>query len=276
MAQIVAVAASTHNPRIFWNRDQADKGDYDAMLATFGEVREMLAATKPDTIVIVANDHLDNFFFDNLPTFAVGTGAEILGPFWYESEIMFLPHYRAAIAQELSGDLLRTGIEAGIAFSQAHELHVDHAVTVPLSFLRPQADLPVVPISTNVFGYPLAPVRRFYELGQFLRRALSDWPKHSRVAVIASFNLTVEVGGPKMGNFNRDFSDWILGLMREGRRDELLDLTLPKLIAQGNSTTELLNYIATLGIVEDAPPNFIRHRPVKGVGTCPIAFWKMG
>src|SRR5579863_3705773 len=99
MAQIVAVVASTHNPRIFWNRDQADKGDYDAMLATFGEVRAMLAATKPDLIVMIANDHLDNFFFDNLPTFAVGTCASIEGPFWYESEIMFLPHYKARVAE---------------------------------------------------------------------------------------------------------------------------------------------------------------------------------
>lgn len=274
MAQIVAVAASTHNPRIFWNRDQADKGDYDAMLATFGEVRAMLAAAKPDLLVMIANDHLDNFFFDNLPTFAIGTCASIEGPFWYESEIMYLPHYKARVAERQAGDLLRAGIEAGIAFSQAHELHVDHAVTVPLSFLRPEADLPVLPIATNVFGYPIAPPSRWYQLGQFLKSTIAAWPGKERVAIVSSFNLTVEVGGPKMGNYNREFSDWILGLMREGKRDELLGLTLPKLIEQGNSTTELLNYVATLGIVEDQPPDLIRHKPVRGVGTCPIAFWR--
>jgi hypothetical protein len=47
------------------------------------------------------------------------------------------------------------------------------------------------------------------------------------------------------------------------------------LISHGNSTTEFLNYIAALGIVEDRLPQFIKHKPVKGVGTCPIAFWTL-
>ena len=134
----------------------------------------------------------------------------------------------------------------------------------------------MLPIATNVFGYPIAPPARWYQLGRFLKDTIAAWPGKERVAVVTSFNLTVEVGGPKMGNYNREFSDWILGLMREGKRDELLGLTLPRLIEQGNSTTELLNYVATLGIVEDAPPDLIRHKPVRGVGTCPIAFWKLG
>ena len=79
-----------------------------------------------------------------------------------------------------------------------------------------------------------------------------------------------------MGNFNQEFSRWLLELMRDGERKQMLDLTVPRLVAEGNSTTEFLNYIAALGIVEDTRPDFIRHRPVKGVGTCPIAFWKLG
>ena len=73
MAQIVSAMASTHNPRIFWNRDQADPKDMEVLYATFAKIRGMLAETKPDLIVAVANDHLDNFFFDNLPSFSVGT-----------------------------------------------------------------------------------------------------------------------------------------------------------------------------------------------------------
>jgi hypothetical protein len=64
MATIVSAIASTHNPRIFWNRDQADPTDLAGLYATFDKVRGMLAETKPDLIVGVANDHLDNFFFD--------------------------------------------------------------------------------------------------------------------------------------------------------------------------------------------------------------------
>ena len=35
MAEIVSVVASTHNPRIFWNRDQAAPEDMNELYATF-------------------------------------------------------------------------------------------------------------------------------------------------------------------------------------------------------------------------------------------------
>ncbi len=277
MAQIVSVIASTHNPRIFWNRDQADPADMATLYATFGEVRRMLAETKPDLIVGVANDHLDNFFFDNLPTFAVATGPVAEGPFWYESDVMNLPRYRVPVHQGLADYLLRDGIEQGIQFSQVHDFKIDHAFTVPLSFVRPEEDLPMVPIMTNAFGYPIPTNRRWYELGQFLRRAIEAWPGAERVAVVGSFNLTVEVGGPKMGNYNFDLQRWMLEQMRLGNRDEILNiLTVPRLIEEGNSTAEFLNYVTVLGVVETKPPTFIQHKPVKGVGTCPVAFWNMG
>lgn len=274
MAKIVSVVASTHNPRIFWNRDQADPADMEELYATFADVRRRVAETKPDVIVAFANDHLDNFFFDALPTLSVGTGPAIEGPFWYESEIMNLPHYRAAVQQDFAHHVLRRGVEDGVHFTQVRDLHIDHAFTLPLSFLRPEKDLPLVPIMTNVFGYPIPATRRWYEFGHFLRSAIEAWPGNERVAVIASFNLTVEVGGPKMGSYNFDWMRATLELMRAGARDEILkNAAVPRLIQEGNSTTEFLNYVAILGIIENTPPAFIVHKPVKGVGTCPIAFW---
>lgn len=273
MAQIVSVVASTHNPRIFWNRDQADKTEMEVLYDTFADVRDKLAASKPDVIVAVANDHLDNFFFDQMPVFSVGTGSVVEGPFWYESEIMNLPHYRAHVHQPFAEYVLRDGVEKGIQFTRVHDLHIDHAFTLPLSFVRPAADLPIVPIMTNVFAYPIPSNDRWYAFGQFLRRTIETWPSKDRVAIVVSFNMTVEVGGPKMGNYNFDWMRSSLELMKAGKRDELLSFTVPQLIAQGNSTAEFLNYIAALGVVEDRPPTTISHKPVKGVGTCPLAFW---
>ena len=165
MAKIVSVVASTHNPRIFWNRDQAAPEDMNELYATFKEVAALLADSKPDCIVTIANDHFDSYFFDNLPAFSVGIGSVAARPYWYEADIMSLPPYRVAIEQDLAKFLLRDGVESGVQFSQARDVHVDHAFTVPLSFLRPQADLPIVPIITNAFGYPLPQNMRWYELG---------------------------------------------------------------------------------------------------------------
>ena len=75
MAEIACVIASTHNPRIFWNRDNANEQDLAELEEAFGVLRQGLAEAAPDAIVMVANDHLDNFFFDHLPSFAVGHGS---------------------------------------------------------------------------------------------------------------------------------------------------------------------------------------------------------
>ena len=275
MAKTVCVIASTHNPRIFWNRDNADEQDLAELEDAFGVLRAGLAEAAPDAIVVVANDHLDNFFFDNLPSFAVGTGPVAEGPFWYESEIMHLPSYRCAVHQELAQDFLRSGAENGIQFSQVHEFTIDHAFTLPLSYVRPEQDIPIVPIISNAFGYPIPSTRRWYALGKLIAEVIRARPADERIAVIGSFNLTVEVGGPKMGNYNQDFNRWVIQQMRDGAKDTILDsLSVPRLIREGNSTAEFLNYVTVLGVVADRKPDFIRHKPVRGVGTCPVALWK--
>jgi len=276
MADIVSVVASTHNPRIFWNREQGNRDDLGVLNATFNQLRVMLAKSRPDVIVAVANDHLDNFFFSNMPTFAVGTGPLAEGPFWYEEEIMHLPRYKVPVDQALADHILRTGIESGIQFSQVHDFRIDHAFTLPLSFLRPEQDIPIVPIITNAFGYPLASNMRWYELGQFLKKTLGAWTAVDRVAIMGSFNLNIEVGGPKAGTFKSDFASWLLERMRQGDQDEILStLTVPRLIEEGNSTAEFLNYVTILGVVGNLPPSLIWHQPVRGIGTCPLVFWNM-
>ena len=73
-------------------------------------------AAKPDAIIAIGNDHLDNFFFDNQPAFAIASGPEVEGPFWYEAEVMHLPAYRARVQRELAEDLRRTRAGLPVAF----------------------------------------------------------------------------------------------------------------------------------------------------------------
>ena len=275
MAKAVCVIASTHTPRIFWNRDNANEEDMAELEESFAVLRAGLAEAAPDVIIAVANDHLANFFFDHLPSFAVATGPVAEGPFWYESEIMNLPSHECAVHQKLAQDILRRGAENGIQFSQVHEFKIDQAFTVPLSYVRPEQDIPIVPIISNAFGYPIPNNRRWYALGQLIQEVIDARSADERIAVIGSFNLTVKVGGPKMDNYNQDFNHWLIEKMREGRRDVILEsLTVPRLIEEGNSTAEFLNYVTVLEVVGDRKPDFIKHKPVRGVGMCPAALWK--
>lgn len=276
MAKIVSAVASTHNPRICWNRDQADQAELERLYNTFKEARELLAASRPDIIVVVANDHMDGLYFDNMPCFSVLTSPIAEGPYWYETEIMNLPSYSAKVELDAAKSILRNGREEGLYFTQLSEFKIDHAFTLPLAFIRPEQDIPIVPIVTNTFGYPIPSTKHWYNLGRFLQAEVASWPAHLRVCVVASFNLTVEVGGPKAGKYDMEFTRWLVEQMSNGAAETLLNtLTVPKLISHGNSTAEFLNYISLLGIVQDRKPSFIQSKPVKGVGMCPVAFWNL-
>ena len=257
MARLVSAVAMTHNPRIFWNADGADARSREDVYAIFGELRRRLADSQPDRLIVLSNDHLDNFFLDTMPPFCVGVADEATGPFWYESEVMHIPAYRARVDREAARDLLEVGVRERIDFAQCHEFGLDHAFTIPLALLRPEEDLPIVPVFTNVFAYPLPTERRFFEVGQAIRRLIAERPRDERIALVATFNLSVDVGGPKMGKRNDGFDRHALDLIREGRAEDILgELTVPRLLEAGNSTAEFLNYDAVLGVVEDRKPDF--------------------
>jgi protocatechuate 4,5-dioxygenase beta chain len=44
-------------------------------------------------------------------------------------------------------------MDAGFDLAFSNELRIDHSITCPLITLRPQADLPIVPIYTNIFAH---------------------------------------------------------------------------------------------------------------------------
>ena len=57
--------------------------------------------------------------------------------------------------EDLSAHLLRGGLDAGFDLAFSNELRVDHSITCPIITLRPEADLPIVPVYTNIFAPPL-------------------------------------------------------------------------------------------------------------------------
>ena len=276
MGTLVAAVAMTHNPRIFWNSQAADADSRRAVYEIFGELRRRLAETRPDRIIAVSNDHFDNFFLDKMPPFCVGLAPSAEGPFWYEAEVMNIPRYKARIDTDLGEHLLDLGVRRGIDFSQAHEFRLDHAFCVPLSVVRPEQDLPILPLFTNVFAYPLPTERRFLEVGKVIKELVRERPATERIAVVATFNLSVDVGGPKMGKRDDDFDRLALKLIQGGRVDEILsELTVRRMMDAGNSTAEFLNYDAVLGIVEDRPPAFFEYRMIPAWGGCPAVAWNL-
>ena len=66
-----------------------------------------------------------------------------------------MPRYTVRGHVPLAKALFKYGLHDKFDLAAAHELRLDHSLVVPLHFLNPSMELPVVPIYTNGFASPL-------------------------------------------------------------------------------------------------------------------------
>jgi protocatechuate 4,5-dioxygenase beta chain len=281
MAELVEIIGITHNP--FLPRMLAG-GDDDPVLediaADYVLMRERLAAARADVVVVIASDHLNQWFMDNMPAFLVGKAPRTEGPFPHERRNFGLAHYHAAIDTELAKWFVAEGFNEGIDFAFSDEFSIDHAFTVPLNFVRPEMDIPIVPIWTNVMAPPLPPAARFYAVGEALGRLIARAPSTQRIAVVSSGHLAVEVGGPKPytgGSTDVDFDRHMMGLIAAGDAESVVrDATFDRLMAAGNVTPGFLNYVLLLGMADGRKPSSTALRFPKNTTAVYYMEWGLG
>ena len=82
---------------------------------------------------------------------------------WYNEEREFgLPRMTLRGQEDLAGaHPARRAWTRDFDLAFSNELRIDHSITCPIITLRPQADLPIVPIYTNIFAPPLPQPKRF-------------------------------------------------------------------------------------------------------------------
>ncbi len=69
MAEIVAAAPTSHAPLITGKPDVSRPDQRDRLYAGSREIQQRLAAAVPDVLVVFANDHVQNFGYNNIPAF---------------------------------------------------------------------------------------------------------------------------------------------------------------------------------------------------------------
>jgi protocatechuate 4,5-dioxygenase beta chain len=258
MAQLVEIIGITHNP--FLGRMMANPGNDPVMaeIATdYALMRTRLAESKPDVIVTIASDHLNQWFMDNMPAFLVGKAPRAKGPFPHEREVFGLTAYEAPVNVELARYFVAEGFGQGVDFAFSDEFLIDHAFTVPLTFVRPEQDIPIVPVWTNVMAPPLPPADRFYTVGEALRALIEAAPMPLRVAVVSSGHFAVEVGGPKpfTGSPDETFDRRMMELIAAGQAQTVVrEATVDRLMQAGNVTPGFLNYVLLLGLAGGVAP----------------------
>ncbi|MBN3797347.1 gallate dioxygenase [Burkholderia sp. Ac-20392] len=215
MARIIGGIAASHTPTIGFAFDKNKRDDpvWAPIFENFAPLAGWLADRRPDVLLFIYNDHVTSFFFDHYSAFALG-----VGPQWHPADegggardlppIAGHPAFAAHIGQSLMAD------EFDMSFFQNKPL--DHGCFSPLSVLCPhQPDWPVrlVPLQMGVLQLPVPSARRFYRLGQALRRAIESYPEDLRVAIVATGGLSHQVHGERAGFNHPEWDERFLDLL---------------------------------------------------------------
>jgi gallate dioxygenase len=90
---------------------------------------------------------------------------------------------------------------------------------------KPEWPVKLVPLQMGVLQLPIPSARRFYKLGQALRRAIESYPEDLKVAVLATGGLSHQVHGERAGFNNTPWDQRFLDLF-ERDPEQLADMTI--------------------------------------------------
>jgi aromatic ring-opening dioxygenase catalytic subunit (LigB family) len=269
MATIVAAMAMTHSPGLTGWFDAAPKGQQEEALRATAEMRERLAAARPDVVIAFSNDHLLNWPINNTPEYTVGIAAEHVGPAdWYD-EWLALSKYRIPGHAELARHIVNEGARRRLALSYLREMKFDDGISVPMHYLNPAGSIPLIPVTMNCTVPPIPTPERAYQVGSVLRDMLKAYPGTERIAILATGGLSHEPGGPRYFWVDEEFDLWFLDLLKKGDHEALLrDCTLERMEEAGSGgTAELLSWILAMAFTTG---------PAEVIAYMPAIAWRSG
>ena len=256
---LVFAGVCSHAPGITGRADRVKPERLDRLHAAYGRMREAIEAAEPDAMLVVGAEHFANFFMNNMPAYCIGMADSFEGPI-EDPEWLAIPRTtipgNAELARRLIERVLR---DVDVAY--AEEWKFDHGIMVPLHFLTPRYDLPVIPANINCQGPPLTPVHRSYAFGEALRRACDAVPE--RIALIGTGGISHWPATPDSGKINEDWDRAFLDRLTANDRDALLSYNDAETYRDGGQGGfEIRTFIAVAGAVDGAKGEIWHYDPV--------------
>ena len=259
---LVFACSVSHTPGIRAWAHAAPPDQKLRLYAGFDSLRERLQAAKPQAILIISSEHFANFFLDCMPAFTMGQAESYFGPVepWVKIEQGVSPGDPA-----LSQRLLNACYAGGIELNYAHEMQLDHGIMIPLSFLDPARELPLIPLIINAMTHPMPTQRRCYALGRTLAGALENEPR--RVAVVAAGGLSHAPGERTHGTIDAAFDLEFMRRLVAGDTDALTSYTDAEIERRGLGTHEIRAWVAVAGVAEGWQARSLFYEPVAAWAT---------
>lgn len=277
MARLIGGIGTSHIPAIGGAiaRGLQQEPYWKPFFDGFPPIREWLAATRPDVMVMFYNDHGLNFFLDKMPTFAVGAAAE----YHNADEGWGIPTLAPLAGDvDLSWHLIESLVDKEFDIVSCQEMLVDHACSLPMKLFYPDGDYPVkvVPVCINTVQFPLPKPGRVYAMGKAVGEAIQRWDSDSKVVVVASGGLSHQLDGQRAGFINKAFDQQFLESLVTDP-EWATRFSIHELVEQtGTQGVELLMWLAMRGALAATTPRVQRlhgnyHIPISNTATAVVA-----
>jgi 2,3-dihydroxyphenylpropionate 1,2-dioxygenase len=270
---LVFAGVCSHAPGITGRANRAEPAVRDAFYAKLDELRRRLEATRPDALIVIAAEHFANFFMNNMPAYCMGMADAYEGPI-EDEEWLAIKRRRVPGNANLSRRIVSTMLE-DIDLAYAEEWKFDHGIMVPLHFLTPHYDVPVIPANINCQGPPLTPLSRAYEFSRALRRACDAQPE--RIAIVGTGGISHWPATPNSGVINEAWDRAFLDKFVANRRAELIAYSDEETFRDaGQGGFEIRTFLAVAGATEGASGEVLFYAPIPvfAVG-CTVAQMKV-
>lgn len=209
--------------------------------AKLDQQRQEIEASGAEALVVMAAEHFGNFFMNNMPAFCVGIGEKYSGPI-EDPEWLKIPKTEITGAPDL-GRRLVIEIMQSVDTAYAEEWKFDHGIMVPLHFLTPNYDLPIIPVNINCQGPPLTPLHRAWAFGEAIRRACDSVPE--KIAVVGTGGISHWPATPDSGKINEEWDREFLDRLLRQDKEGLLSYTNEETYRDGGQGGfEIRTYIA--------------------------------
>jgi 3-O-methylgallate 3,4-dioxygenase len=239
-------------PEKWRTRHTACRTALDKLAAVFAEV-------KPDIVVIAGNDHMEMFSESAVPALTVFCGEQITNNPWSEERIagaapgvaIAMPGHvppkgaRYPAVPALGKHIIESVIAEGFDVAAMKTMPNDetpHAYGFVYRQIMGDRPIPCVPLALNTYYPPNQPtIKRCYDFGKAMVRAIQSWDSDARVAVIASGGLSHFV-------IDENVDQAFLDAMRNRRIDKVAELG--EAIFQ-SGTSEIKNWVPVAGAMAE-------------------------
>lgn len=216
---LVYAGILSHAPGITGRADLVkDESLRDSFYGALARQREEIKASGAEALIVIAAEHFANFFMDNMPAYCMGIGEKHSGPI-EDSEWLKIEKTEIPGAPELATRLAKS-VMTSVDLAYSEEWQCDHGIMVPLHFLTPEYELPVIPCNINCQGPPLTPLPRVWQFGKALREACEE--QSEKIAIVGTGGISHWPATPDSGKINEAFDRQFLNQLMNQEKDKLL------------------------------------------------------